>query len=180
MRGTVEFSIGVVDGMEAPEPRDPVKKTVQQESEKVKGDEGDGKGKHRGCVEKWQDSRISSVRFDRQRIHRACRQKSPSTQYRRMECEVRQPALMPGENVRPTPPPFAGNHTAREEYVGVNHRLRQGKQALRVGRVAVSPSHTNCHYPCQMSRLPEVAALLLALSQIPGKRARAEATRQQE
>jgi hypothetical protein len=31
-----------------------------------------------------------------------------------------------------------------------------------------------------MRRLPEVDALLLTLSQIPGKRARAEAARQQE
>ena len=40
--GAVEFGIAVVDRMEAPEPWDLVKKAVQQDGEKVKGDEGDG------------------------------------------------------------------------------------------------------------------------------------------
>jgi len=181
MCGAIEFGIAMVDGMKAPKPRDPVKKSVQQESEKVKGDEGDGKGKRVWCVEKRQESRISSVRFDRQRKHRASHQEASGTEYCRMECEVPQPALVPGQNVRPTRPPFAGNHTGREDYVGVKHRLRQGKHALRVGRAAVSPSHTDCYYPPVMiNRLPEVDALLLALSQIPRKRANTDAACHQE
>lgn len=175
--GAVEFGVAVVDRMEAPEPRNPVQKTVQQESENVKGDEGDYKGKRRGCLEKRQESRIRGMHLDRNCEHRASRQEAPCTQYRRMECEVPQPALAPGQDVGPARPPFSGDHTGREEYVGVKHRGRQVKHALRVGQAAVSLSHTDCAASRQMSRLPEVDALLLTLSQVPCQRARADAAR---